>query len=122
MLFRSTTTPSTPTPWSSTFLHRTLSFHSEQKALGTTLSDQDCMRDLIAADTLGAKSKTIIVPQKVMNAFPEEIKCYDESGPWKKGWFLLHFAGAWAWVEGENPLGRMFERYEHEVVGLDGME
>jgi len=52
-----------------------------------------------------------------MNAFPEEIKCFDkyEKG-WQRGMFLIHFAGAWAHVKGDDPTGQMFHKYAPQIV------
>ncbi|KAK3081174.1 hypothetical protein LTS18_009429 [Coniosporium uncinatum] len=60
----------------------------------------------------------LFLKQNTMNAFPEEITCYEKGGgPWRKGMFAVHFAGAWAYVGGDDPYGTLFRKYEGEVVG-----
>lgn len=64
--------------------------------------------------------RTVRVPQFKLNAFPEEIKCYDEEKKaWEKGAFVIHFAGAWAHVEDKennDPTGLLMRKYEKEIV------
>lgn len=76
-------------------------------------SEQDCMRDLIADNDNGVRDRTIFVPQWRMNAFPEEIPCFDESKrAWEPGMFLVHFAGAWAHMRNvTNPKDFLFRKY-----------
>jgi mannan polymerase II complex MNN10 subunit len=57
------------------------------------------------------------IPQWTINAFPEEIGCYDtHKMKWAKGMFVVHFAGAWAHVIGEDPTGHLMRKYEPEIL------
>lgn len=100
------------------------------RAQNENLSEQDCMRDLIQQDrkttaesggkVVGwADQHTKYVSQKTINAFPEEIKCWDEpNGAWTPGTFLIHFAGAWAHVKEEDPTGWLMRKYRSQVRNL----
>jgi mannan polymerase II complex MNN10 subunit len=33
--------------------------------------------------------------------------------------FVLHFAGAWAHVKGEDPTGQLMQKYQREIVWGD---
>ena len=77
-------------------------------------SEQDCILDIVRSSPgEGARAKWI--PQKQMNAFPEEIGCYDENNlPWSPGDFVIHFAGAWAHLKGKakrDPYGVMMRKF-----------
>jgi mannan polymerase II complex MNN10 subunit len=93
-------------------------------------SEQDCMRDVVGVNkdipNHPLKSdkwakKTIMIPQKTMNAFPEEIRCQElatderPSGLWQPGDFVVHFAGAWAHVKEEDPTGYLMQKYRGYV-------
>lgn len=85
------------------------------------MSEQDAMRDLIAQNKESG-GRTVQVPQWKLNAFPKEIACFDESDRvWEPGMFVLHFAGAWAHVKGEDPTGQLMEKYKGEIIwGKEG--
>lgn len=88
--------------------------HGQEK--GQQISEQDAMVTLLKNDA-GTKQRTIQVPQWKLNAFPPEILCLDESERvWEPGMLLLHFAGAWAHVEGDDPTGKLMKKYEEEVL------
>ncbi|KAF2274278.1 uncharacterized protein EI97DRAFT_435366 [Westerdykella ornata] len=90
--------------------------HDREKSKGNDLNDQDAMRDFLRTDDPLVKH-TLRIPQWKINAFPEEIKCYDGSGVgWARGMLLVHFAGAWAHVEGEDPTGELMRKYEREII------
>ena len=40
----------------------------------------------------------------------------DGKGPWRYGDFVMHFAGAWVYVEGEDPVGELMRQYEPEII------
>jgi mannan polymerase II complex MNN10 subunit len=84
-------------------------------------SEQDCFRDLIYHNEHGEKERALFIPQWKMNAFPEEIPCYDQSDPrkWERGMFVVHFAGAWAHMPNttEDPKGTLFRKYQWLIVG-----
>ncbi|CAI6332481.1 unnamed protein product [Periconia digitata] len=83
---------------------------------GEQFSEQDSMVTLLKDDA-ATSQRTIQVPQWKLNAFPEEISCFDESDRvWEPGMFVLHFAGAWAHVEGPDPTGKLMKKYEGEVI------
>lgn len=108
---------------------------------GTPKSEQDCLRDVLFPPSAplangdeswlvrSAKSKYagrfLMLPQKKINAFPPEIKCVEKasaaspSGEWRRGDFVVHFAGAWAYVEGEDATGVLMRKYADMVVWGD---
>lgn len=80
------------------------------------------MVDLIKGDAESA-ARTVVVPQQKLNAFPEEIPCYEGgpdsagTGKWRPGDFILHFAGAWAYLDKEDdPTGVLMRKYEGQVL------
>lgn len=87
-----------------------------EKAKGKEPSEQDVMRDFLTSDDALAKH-TLGIPQWKINAFPEEIGCYDESKvKWSRGMLAVHFAGAWAHVKEEDPTGFLMKKYEREII------
>ena len=77
---------------------------------------------MIEQDEAYAK-RTTRVPQWKLNAFPQEIACFDEDKKkWKPGMFVIHFAGAWAHVGGEDPTGKLMRKYQDEIVWGDWKE
>lgn len=83
------------------------------------LSEQDAMAKLIN-DNEEARSRTIQVPQWKLNAFPQEIACFDESKKmWKHGDFVVHFAGAWAHIQDDDPTGLLMRKYQKEIIWGD---
>ena len=83
------------------------------------LSEQDAMAKLIN-DNEEARSRTIQVPQWKLNAFPQEIACFDQwQKRWEHGFFILHFAGAWAHIKGEDPTGQLMRKYEPDIIWGD---
>lgn len=74
------------------------------------------MAMLIASDD-PTGARTVRVPQWRLNAFPAEIECYDEPGQvWQEGFFVLHFAGAWAHVKGDDPTGQLMKKYQDKII------
>ncbi|KAH7124168.1 galactosyl transferase GMA12/MNN10 family-domain-containing protein [Dendryphion nanum] len=101
------------------FLHDVYAIHDAGKAKEENLSEQDSMVRLLKDDPVSA-SRTTKVPQYLMNAFPKEIACFDEEHKvWSPGAFVLHFAGAWAHVKGEDPTGQLMKKYENEIIWGD---
>jgi mannan polymerase II complex MNN10 subunit len=97
-------------------LQDTYNIHAEAEKKGEQYSEQDAMKKLSEIDTAAA-NRTIQVPQWKINAFPQEIPCYDEHQKvWEPGTFVLHFAGAWAHVQGDDPTGALMRKYEKEIV------
>jgi len=79
------------------------------------MSEQDCMRDVLfkSADF---EDNYKIIPQHTINAFPEEIGCFDKyKKKWEPGMFAIHFAGAWAHVKEEDPTGFLMKKYESYI-------
>src|SRR5690242_17016947 len=78
----------------------------------TDRNEQDCIRDLLAANVGGVADRAYYIPQWKINAFPQEIACFDK---YKRGWqvgdFVVHFAGAWAHVKGDVAYGQMMKKY-----------
>lgn len=95
-----------------------------------SLNEQECIRDLLQQDygltkasngrEVGWASQHVkFIPQIRANAFPEEIRCWEVANKhWEPGYFLVHFAGAWAHVEGDDPTGQLMEKYGGLVEGL----
>lgn len=80
------------------------------------LSEQDAITQLMKQDP-AAKAMTTSIPQWMINSFPDEIPCYEEPEiPWRRGHFLVHFAGAWAHVKGKDPTGQLMKKYEEEII------
>ncbi|KAJ5319369.1 uncharacterized protein N7506_012073 [Penicillium brevicompactum] len=99
------------------FLNGVRALHDREEVLGgVSLSDQDSMaRFLKTKDPLVQHAMRI--PQWTINAFPEEIGCYDtHKRKWEKGMFVIHFAGAWAHVSGEDPTGQLMKKYEGDII------
>ncbi|KAF2013091.1 glycosyltransferase family 34 protein [Aaosphaeria arxii CBS 175.79] len=95
---------------------------AREKEKKNELSEQDAMALLIKEDRASA-DRTTQVPQWKLNAFPPEIACFDESNRvWEHGTFVLHFAGAWAHVEGEDPTGQLMNKYGTEIIWGDWKE
>jgi mannan polymerase II complex MNN10 subunit len=84
----------------------------------TALSEQDAMVKLMKDEQY--TDKFHVVPQWKLNAFPQEIACFDGSQKvWEHGTFVLHFAGAWAHVKGEDPTGQLMKKYENLIIWGD---
>jgi mannan polymerase II complex MNN10 subunit len=64
------------------------------------------------------EDKFIMIPQHAINAFPEEIRCWDQryKKPFEQGMFFIHFAGAWAHVKEDDPTGFLMQKYQHQIV------
>ena len=104
------------------FLKNIYTIHEKGKASDNNLSEQDAMAKLIETDSEKG-DRTMQVPQWRLNAFPEEIACFDESRQvWKHGTFVIHFAGAWAHVKGDDPTGQLMKKYESEIIWGDWNE
>lgn len=141
------------------------SYYVDMQAKGQRVSEQDCMAGVLFpssshdSDEDGdgqVESITTVLPsayarrfgmleQRAINAFPEEIGCYEERevtvsreledengevvrdengkvvtegvretrevGKWREGDFVVHMAGAWAHVQGEDAAGRLMKKY-----------
>jgi mannan polymerase II complex MNN10 subunit len=83
----------------------------------TDLCEQDCIKDVININAHGEANQALWIPQWKINAFPEEIKCWDKSGKaWERGMFVVHFAGAWAHITEEDPRGFLMRKYERQII------
>ena len=73
---------------------------------------------LINENKNGEQEGVLFIPQWKMNAYPEEIPCYDKSNrKWEPGMFVIHFAGAWAHVQNTSDAkGDLFRKYYPWVV------
>lgn len=97
------------------FFDNARALFDKSKQEETNMSEQDCMAKLLKEDK-STSDVVHFVPQWKLNAFPKEIACYDESNKgWEPGTFVLHFAGAWAHVEGDDPTGQLMNKYEHDI-------
>ena len=105
------------TPWAVQLLRETWSCGEVESAPGRHFTEQDCLLRLIEKNVVHARDKSVMVRQWRMNAFPEEIPCYDDGEThWEEGMFVVHFAGAWAHVKGEDPTGDLMRKYLQFVV------
>jgi mannan polymerase II complex MNN10 subunit len=101
------------------FFRKAWAIDDEAQAKDEHMSDQDAIVKLLKTDQEAA-DRVHIVQQTKMNAFPEEIACFDEARqPWKHGMFVVHFAGAWAHVKGDDPTGQLMKKYEEEIIWGD---
>jgi len=95
------------------FLNRVRSYGDSHK----DLSEQDCIRDLVNNNENGEKEQTLWIPQWKINAFPDEIKCWDDAKKgWERGTFVVHFAGAWAHIKADDPTGVLMRKYSKQIV------
>lgn len=92
-------------------------YHEANATDERQLSEQDCMRDVLFKTSF-LDGKFIMLPQHLINAFPEEIKCWDQrfNKHFEPGMFLIHFAGAFAHVKGEDPTGFLMKKYQSQVI------
>lgn len=75
------------------------------------------MRDVVNNDKNGEAKQALWIPQWKINAFPDEIKCWDKYGRgWERGMFVVHFAGAWAHVKEDDPTGFLMRKYENDII------
>jgi mannan polymerase II complex MNN10 subunit len=81
-------------------------------------SEQDCFRHIFEENKNGEKEHALFIPQWKMNAFPEEIPCYDkDKRKWERGMFVVHFAGAWAHVRNTTDAkGDLCRKYYWKIV------
>ncbi|KAF2196981.1 hypothetical protein GQ43DRAFT_382084 [Delitschia confertaspora ATCC 74209] len=104
------------------FIDRVRGWHDVEEVAHNYLSEQDCMAAVLKQES-GYKYYAYKVPQFQLNAFPEEIGCYEGpngEGKWKVGAFVIHFAGAWAHVRGDDPTGQLMRKYKDLVVHARG--
>ncbi|CAE7000514.1 hypothetical protein CFE70_001015 [Pyrenophora teres f. teres 0-1] len=94
------------------FFRRALELHDDPQQ---SYSEQDAMVQLLKEKPY--MDRNIVASQSKLNAYPEEIKCFENpDGQWKPGYFVIHFAGAWAHVEGEDPTGQLMNQYEDKIL------
>jgi mannan polymerase II complex MNN10 subunit len=106
-------------PRSLKFLHDAKRKEEEAKAKDIGMNDQDAFVKLMKDDPASA-ARVHVVPQWKLNAYPQEIACFDEAKKvWEHGTFVVHFAGAWAHVKGDDPTGQLMEKYEREIIWGD---
>lgn len=74
------------------------------------------LQDMVKDDTNDINKKGTFIKQYEMNAFPPEIKCHEDGREWQEGDFVIHMAGAWAHVSGDDPTGRLLRKYASFVV------
>lgn len=98
------------------FMRDSWDIHDKAKLEGKQMSEQDSTVKLMKDDAASA-ARVHVVPQWKLNAFPQEIACFDDHKQvWEHGTFILHFAGAWAHVKGEDPTGQLMKKYENEII------
>ncbi|KAF2727594.1 hypothetical protein EJ04DRAFT_505494 [Polyplosphaeria fusca] len=100
------------------FIDELWEYSTHKKEDGHDPSEQDAMVELLKQEK--AAARTHRVPQWKLNSFPQEIACFDESRQvWEPGQLILHFAGAWAHVQGEDPTGQLMQKYEDDIMWGD---
>jgi mannan polymerase II complex MNN10 subunit len=111
MLFRSN-------PRVSAFLTRALACRDEGLPDKDNPNEQHCFNHLLKENQYGEAERVVFAPQWTMNAYPEEMPCYDEfKRKWEPGMFVVHFAGAWVWITNvTDAKGELFNRYHRRVV------
>ncbi|USW51846.1 Putative glycosyltransferase 34, nucleotide-diphospho-sugar transferase [Septoria linicola] len=83
--------------------------------------EQGSLRDMVEKNVFSVAEKSVVVPQTWMNSYPEELTCYDPRDkalerPWKRGDFVIHFAGAaWHHKEMEDSIGTLMRKY-HQLA------
>jgi mannan polymerase II complex MNN10 subunit len=101
------------------FLDKARARHDAEDVAGNQFSEQDSMVVVLREDD-AYNNYAYQVPQFKLNAFPEEIKCYDqEKRMWEPGAFVIHFAGAWAYLKDEDPTGVLMEKYRTQIIWGD---
>lgn len=117
MLFRSS-------PQALAFLSRSKTCRYEPlPGLTANPSEQDCMLQLVEMNEHDEQQQVLYIPQWKMNAFPEEIPCYDQHNKtWEPGMFVIHFAGAWAHMPNrKDAKADLFTKYYSFIDrGKDG--
>ncbi|RMZ66716.1 galactosyl transferase GMA12 MNN10 family-domain-containing [Pyrenophora seminiperda CCB06] len=94
------------------FFHRAYELHDHPHQ---SFSEQDAMVQLLKEKPY--KDRHIVAPQSQLNAYPKEIRCFENrDGQWKPGYFFIHFAGAWAHLEGEDATGQLMNQYEDQIL------
>jgi mannan polymerase II complex MNN10 subunit len=86
---------------------------------GKLRNEQDVLRDMLHDNIFSVADKSVIALQRLFDAYPEELECYDprDPGPWEPGMFLLHFAGArWRLKGHKDPIGALMRKYFHAIV------
>ncbi|KAK4618112.1 hypothetical protein CLAFUW4_12089 [Fulvia fulva] len=76
-------------------------------------NEQEVLRDMLASNEFDVVNKSVIAPQWIFNAYPEEIPCRDTrfNTAWKPGMFVMHFAGA-GWVtKQQDAVGTLMRKY-----------
>lgn len=103
-------------------MHESFAIHDEARKKGEQVSEQDATVQLLRDNKAIAETQHR-VPQWKLNAFPQEIACFDDSSEaWKHGTFVIHFAGAWAHVKGNDPTGQLMKKYQDEIIWGDWKE
>jgi mannan polymerase II complex MNN10 subunit len=101
------------------FLHDSKRLEEEAKSKDVHMNDQDVFVKLIKDDPASA-ARVHVVPQWKLNAYPSEISCFDKDKKvWEHGTFVVHFAGAWAHVKGDDPTGQLMEKYGAHIIWGD---
>ena len=100
------------------FFRRALELHDDPQK---SYSEQDAMVQLLKEKPY--MDRKVVAPQSKLNAYPDDIPCFEDAdGEWKPGYFVIHFAGAWAHVQGEDPTGQLMKKYEDKILWGDWKE
>lgn len=116
------------------FLNHVRRYHDHQREAfpDRLISEQDCIREILLPDTAPAEAEPLPdskrfatiakwIPQKKINAFPEDIPCWDkEQKGWESGDLVVHFAGAFAHVKEEaakgDEVGWLMRKYKDKTI------
>ncbi|KAH8891162.1 hypothetical protein GQ53DRAFT_841589 [Thozetella sp. PMI_491] len=90
--------------------------YDERDPFGDYMAEQDAMRMFLQGGSPLAE-RAARIPQWEINAYPEEIRCYDEyERKWSPGMLAIHFAGAWFHVQRDDPIGYLMTKYGNLIV------
>lgn len=99
------------TPWTIKFIEE---WRSGQQPETPNRTEQDVLRDMLLDNVLGVADHSVVVPQTMFNAYPEELgHCRDprDARSWEEGMFLIHFPGAKWWLKEEDAVGDLMRKY-----------
>lgn len=106
-------------PWTLEFIEYWRAGAGVLDGQGKLRNEQDVLRDMLHDNAFNVAERSVIAPQWMFDAYPEEIECYDprDPRPWEPGMFLLHFAGArWRLKGQKDPIGGLMRKYRSQIV------
>lgn len=106
-------------PWTLDFIEQWRAGAEILDSRGDLRNEQIVLRDMLLSNDFRVADRSLIAPQWMFDAYPEELKCHDprDPRPWKPGMFLLHFAGVnWHLKGQQDALGSLVRKYFPLVV------